>query len=111
MFKRLGIDIPLIESIKDLKTKNLDYNKEQVNKHLEDIRNYALNKIMQAMQVPKKEYSIDERMEEYSKKFMKNNIPWYKKSKLFYFVIIVPFVIPIKRLMADLENEYNRKNK
>ena len=111
LFKRLGIDIPLIESIKDLKTKNLDYNKEQVNKHLEDIRNYALNKIMQAMQVPKKEYSIDERMEEYSKKFMKNNIPWYKKSKLFYFVIIVPFVIPIKRLMADLENEYNRKNK
>lgn len=111
LFKRLGINIPLIESIEDLETANLDYDKEQVNKSLEDIRNFALEKIEQAMLAPKKEFTINGKMEEYNQKFIQGNIPWYKKNKLFYFCIIVPFVIPIKRLMTDLRNDFNRKNK
>ena len=50
LFKRTGIDIPIIETIEDLKNVNLNYDKEQVNKSLEDIRHFALEKIEQAMQ-------------------------------------------------------------
>ena len=70
-----------------------------------------MEKIEQAMLAPKKEFITDEKMEEYNQSFIKNSIPWYKKNKLFYFGIIIPFVIPVKRLMADLKNEFNRKNK
>lgn len=111
LFKRLGIDIPLIESVEDLKTANLDYDKEQVNKSLIDIRNFALDRIEKALLAPKKKYIKNPEMEKYNENFMKNSIPWYKRSKFFYFGIIIPFVIPIKKLMADLRNECNRNNK
>ena len=103
LFKRLGIETPLIESVEDLKTANLDYDKEQVNKSLEDIRNFALEKIEQAMLAPKKEYIIDEKMEEYNQKFIHENTPWYKKDKLFYFGVVVPFVIPVKSIINDIK--------
>lgn len=111
LFKRLGIDIPLIESVEDLKNAIFDYDKKQVNQALDDIRNYALEKIEKAMLSPKKEYEENTEMEKYNEHFLNNCTPWYKKNKLFYLGIIVPVVIPIKRLVADIKNEYNRKNK
>lgn len=111
LFKRLGIDIPLIESEEDLKNANLHYDKELVNKSLEDIRNHALDKIEKALVAPKKETPGNIKMIEYNEGFMKKNTPWYKKNKFFYYGVIVPFVIPIQRLMADIKNEYNKKNK
>ena len=42
-------------------------------------------------------------------KFIKNSTPWYKKNKLFYLGIIVPFVIPFIRIKRDLKTT-NAKN-
>lgn len=104
LFKRLGIQIPLIETVKDLQSADLSYNKDVVNKSLNDIREFALAKIQEYLLKPNKITIPNPAMEEYNRAFIKNNEVWYKKNRLFYFGIIVPFVIPIKRLWADLKN-------
>lgn len=104
LFKRLGIQIPLIETVKDLQSADLSYNKDVVNKSLNDIREFALAKIQEYLLKPNKIIIPNPEMEEYNRTFIKNNEVWYKKNRLFYFGIIVPFVIPIKRLWADLKN-------
>lgn len=104
LFKRLGIQIPLIETVKDLQSADLSYNKDVVNKLLNDIREFALAKIQEYLLKPNKITIPNPAMEEYNRAFIKNNEVWYKKNRLFYFGIIVPFVIPIKRLWADLKN-------
>ena len=104
LFKRLGIQIPLIETVKDLQSADLSYNKDVVNKSLNDIREFALAKIQEYLLKPNKITIPNPEMEEYNKTFIKNNEVWYKKNRLFYFGIIVPFVIPIKRLWADIKN-------
>lgn len=104
LFKRLGIQIPLIETVKDLQSADLSYNKDVVNKSLNDIREFALAKIQEYLLKPNKITIPNLAMEEYNRAFIKNNEVWYKKNRLFYFGIIVPFVIPIKRLWADLKN-------
>lgn len=104
LFKRLGIQIPLIETVKDLQSADLSYNKDVVNKSLNDIREFALAKIQEYLLKPNKITIPNPAMEEYNRAFIKNNEVWYKKNRLFYFGIIVPFVIPIKRLWADIKN-------
>lgn len=104
LFKRLGIRIPLIETIEDLKKADLSYNKDIVNKSLNDIREFALAKIQEYLLKPNKITIPNPEMEEYNRAFIKNNEVWYKKNRLFYFGIIAPFVIPIKRLWADIKN-------
>lgn len=104
LFKRLCIRIPLIETIEDLKKADLSYNKDIVNKSLNDIREFALAKIQEYLLKPNKITIPNPEMEEYNRAFIKNNEVWYKKNRLFYFGIIVPFVIPIKRLWADIKN-------
>ena len=104
LFKRLGIQIPLIETVKDLQSADLSYNKDVVNKSLNDIREFALAKIQEYLLKPQKITIPNPEMEEYNKNFIKNNEVWYKRNRLFYFGIIVPFVIPIKRLWADIKN-------
>lgn len=104
LFKRLGIQIPLIETVKDLQSTDLSYNKDVVNKSLNDIREFALAKIQEYLLKPNKIIIPNPAMEEYNKNFIKNNEVWYKKNRLFYFGIIVPFVIPIKRLWNDIKN-------
>ncbi len=111
LFKRLGIEIPLIESVEDIKIADFSYDKELVNNKLNDIRAFALARIEQVLLAPKKEHTENMEMEKYNKEFMKKYTPWYKKNKLFYYSFIVPFVIPIKKMMADIKNEHNRKNK
>lgn len=111
LFKKLGINIPFIESVEDIETANLNYDKERVNKSLCDIREYALDKIEKALLAPKKEYIENSEMEKYNKNFIVRTIPWYKKNKLFYIGVIIPFVIPIKKLMADMKNECKKNNK
>ena len=113
LFKRLGINIPLIENIEDLEKVSLDYDKNQVNNQLSNIREFALSKIEAALLKPKK---VTEEMMEQEKefqqlntKFIKNSTPWYKKNKLFYLGIIVPFVIPFIRIKRDLKTT-NAKN-
>lgn len=104
LFKRLGVQIPLIETVKDLQSADLSYNKDIVNKSLNDIREFALAKIQEYLLKPNKITIPNPEMEEYNRAFIKNNEVWYKKNRLFYFGIIVPFVIPIKRLWADIKN-------
>lgn len=104
LFKRLGIQIPLIETVKDLQSADLSYNKDVVNKSLNDIREFALAKIQEYLLKPNKMTISNPEMEKYNRAFIKNNEVWYKKNRLFYFGIIVPFVIPIKRLWADIKN-------
>lgn len=104
LFKRLGIQIPLIETVKDLQSADLSYNKDVVNKSLNDIREFALAKIQEYLLKPNKITIPNPAMEEYNRAFIKNNEVWYKKNRLFYFGIIVPFVIPIKRLLNDIKN-------
>jgi len=114
LFKKLGIDIPLIENVKELENTNLDYNKEQVNKELANIRELALSKIEFVLAKSK---IITDKMQEQEKEFQKLNKMylkksdiWYKKNKLFYLGIIVPFIIPFIRLKRDLKIR-NAKNK
>lgn len=104
LFKRLGIQIPLIETVKDLQSADLSYNKDVVNKSLNDIREFALAKIQEYLLKLNKIIIPNPAMEEYNKNFIKNNEVWYKRNRLFYFGIIVPFVIPIKRLWNDIKN-------
>lgn len=104
LFKRLGIQIPLIETVKDLQSADLSYNKDVVNKSLNNIREFALVKIQEYLLKPNKITIQNPEMEEYNRTFIKNNEVWYKKNRLFYFGVIVPFVIPIKRLWVDIKN-------
>ena len=105
IFKRLGINIPLIETVDDLQNYNFSYDKDIVNKNLNDIRNFAIDKIYEQLLKPKSKHIENKNMEEYNNEFLKQHSPWYKKSKLFYFGIIVPFVIPIKRII-----QYKKRN-
>lgn len=105
LFKRLGIQIPLIANVNELQNINLSYDKEIVNKNIENIRHYALEKIQEALEKPKKEIVNNAEMNLYNKCFIKKNEPWYKKNRLFYFLVIIPIVIPIKRVWANLKNE------
>ena len=106
LFKRLGIDIPLIESIEDLESVSLDYDKNQVNDQLSNIREFALSKIEEALLKPKvltkEEIEQEEKFQKLNQKFIKTLTPWYKKNKLFYYGIIIPFVIPFLMLKREL---------
>ena len=103
LFKRLGINIPLVENVEMLKNIDLDYNKEQVNNSIASIKIFALNKIEQAMLKPKRKVSCDEKIEKKNCYYIKNIIPWYKKNKLFYYGMIIPFVNPLVDILKYLE--------
>lgn len=103
LFKRLGINIPLIESVDELQNYNFSYDKKIVNKNLADIRNFAINKIYEQLLKPKNNQFENINMKNYNKEFIKKYTPWYKRNKLFYFGIIVPFVIPIKRIIQNIQ--------
>ena len=109
LFKRLGINIPLIENIEDLERVSLDYDKKQVNDQLSNIREFALSKIEEALLKPKvltnEQIEQEKVFQQLNIKFIKNSTPWYKKNKLFYLGIIVPFVIPFIRIKRDLKNK------
>ena len=106
LFKRLGINVPLIENVNDIETKVLDYNKEQVNKELFYIREFALSKIEEALLKQKvvtpEQIEQEKEFQKLNKKYLKNFDVWYKKNKLFYFGIIVPFVIPFLKIKKDI---------
>ena len=106
LFKRLGINVPLIENVNDVETKVLDYNKEQVNKELFNIREFALSKIEEALLKQKvvtpEQIEQEKEFQKLNKKYLKNFDVWYKKNKLFYFGIIVPFVIPFLKIKKDI---------
>ena len=104
LFNRLGIKIPLIETFEDLENADLSYNKDIVNRTLNDIRKYAVTNIQEHLLMPNNKIIQNVEMEKYNRNFIKNNEVWYKKNRLFYFGIIVPFVIPIKRLWIDIKN-------
>lgn len=104
LFKRLGIDIPLIEDVNELPQVDISYDRNIVNQSLDDIRRYALVKLQMSLDRPKKSSYFDSEMEKYNKSFIKNQELWYKRSRLFYLFIIIPIVIPIKRVWANLKN-------
>ena len=106
LFKRLGINIQLIENIEDLEKVSLDYDKKQVNDQLSNIREFALSKIEEALLKPKvltnEQIEEEKEFKKLNKKFIENSTPWYKRNKLFYFGIIIPFVIPFLKLKRDI---------
>ena len=105
LFKRLGINIPMIENIKELNDATLMYDIEKVNTNLKDIRNFAILKIEENLIKPKNENNINIEMEKYNSEFIQKMTPWYKKNKLFYFLIIIPFVIPFIKVARNLKNK------
>ena len=102
LFKRMGIDLPLIENLNDIETAKFDYDKFLVNKNLDNIRNFALEKIEKEMLAPKKEHVQNKAMEKYNSTFIDKTTIWYKKNRLLYMGFIVPVVIPVKRILQDL---------
>ena len=106
LFNKLGINIPLIESVDDLEKVSLDYDKNQVNDQLSNIREIALSKIEQALFNPKvinnEQIEQEKEFQQLNQKFIKKLTPWYKKNKLFYYGVIIPFVIPFLKLKSDL---------
>lgn len=105
LFKRLGIQIQMVENIEELKNISLTYDIEQVNTKLNDIRNFAISKLKENLIKSKKKNEIDCKMKKYNFDFVKKTIPWYKKNKNFYCFIIVPFIIPFIKLIRT----FNRK--
>lgn len=104
LFNRLGINIPLIEDINDLETINFNYDKDAVNQSLTDIRNYALEKIQISLDKPIKNVTPNFEMDNFNKNYIKNNEKWYKRNRIFYFFVIVPIVIPVKKIWANIKN-------
>lgn len=105
LFKRLKIDIPLIESVKDIENIDFSYDKNTLNNSLENLREYALEKIQENLDKTNKEIKPTIEMEKFNKNFLKNKDEWYKKNRLFYFLVIRFIVVPIKRLWIDLNHE------
>lgn len=103
LFRRLGIQIPLIETVDDLTDNILTYNKAQVNVVLEDIKAFALERIRQEMFATKKNIISNKEMEIYNQEFIKNNTTWYRKNKLFYYVVIRTIIFPLKMFLNDLK--------
>lgn len=113
LFHKLGINIPLIESVNELNNLNLNYDKIIVNKNLLNIKNFALEKIENALlqEKIKKDNDVYTELEfqKLNKKYLSQTDLWYKKNRLFYFGIIILFVLPLIKLKKDLKNK-NAKN-
>ena len=103
LFKRLGINIPLVETVDDLTDNTLTYDKVQVNAALEEIKAFALERISQEMYATKKNINSNKEMETYNQEFIKNNTVWYRKNKLFYYAVIRTIIFPLKMLLSDLK--------
>ncbi len=97
LFKRLGIDILMVETADDIKNFECIYDTEIVNNNIENIKEYALEKIEENLLKPKTEKTENIQMSEYNKRFIYQNIPWYQKNKLFYYSLIRRFISPIKK--------------
>ena len=73
---------------------------------MSNIRKFALSKIEEALLKPKvltkEQIEQEEKFQKLNQKFIKTLTPWYKKNKLFYYGIIIPFVIPFLMLKRDL---------
>lgn len=110
LFKRLGITIPIIENARDFKNTTLTYDIERVNTKLKDIRDFAVSKIEKILIEPKKETIMDNETEKYNFDFMQKITPWYKRNKLFYFSIIIPFVIPFIKVTRNMKNRNAKYN-
>lgn len=102
LFEFLGINIPLIESIEDLIYADLFYDINNINVKLENIKDSALNTIYNQLLIQKKENSINYKMEEYNNNFLIKTTRWYKKNKIFYIGIILPFINIIKHFQKKL---------
>lgn len=102
LFKKLGISIPLIDSVYDLQNSKLSYDVQKVNEQLAEIRKFAVLKISENLLKPKQNLLFDDEMMSYNNNFIKQNIPWYKKNKIFYFCIVVPVVNPIIKIFKNL---------
>lgn len=107
LFKKLGIDIPLIENVENIEHLDLNYNKKQVNKELVNIRKFALCKIEAVLLKPKicstETLNKEINFQLINKIYLKHFDEWYKKNKTFYCLIIVPFVIPFRRLIRTFK--------
>lgn len=103
LFKRLGIDRKLIESVDDLKEYDLNYDFETVNNSIKDIKEFALKNIIASMSKQKQDVQIEEekKFSDSNKKYISDVDVWYKKNKLFYYAIIKGIVVPIRRLISD----------
>lgn len=99
LFSQLGINIPLIESINDLKNFDLMYDKTKVNNEIDKIRNFAILKIHEKLSEQKQDIQINLAMQNYNREFMKNNIAWYKRNSFLYFNFVVPFIF-IKMIIS-----------
>lgn len=101
LFNRFGIDIPLIECVEDLT--DLSYDKNLVNKTLEDIKTFAITQMRLNLEKEKCLDFENAEMDKYNSEFIKSSESWYKKNKLFYYVIIKGIVVPIRRLISDFK--------
>ena len=105
LFKRLGIDRKLIESVDDLKEYDLNYDFETVNNSIKDIKEFALKNIIASMSKQKQDVQIEEekKFSNLNKKHISDVDVWYKKNKLFYYAIIKGIVVPMRRLISDFK--------
>ena len=105
LFKRLGIDRKLIESVDDLKEYDLNYDFETVNNSIKEISDFALKNIIESMDKQKQDVQIEEekKFSDSNKKYISDVDVWYKKNKLFYYAIIKGIVVPMRRLISDFK--------
>lgn len=106
LFNCLDINIPMITNIKDIENFEFSYDYEAVNKKINNIRYYALEKISENLAKPKTEKKEQTKMEKYNELFLISQIPWYQKNRIFYYGFIKLFVSPIKRIIRFLRKPF-----
>lgn len=104
LFKRLGVDIPLMSSAKDLDGYDFEYDKDKVNSSIKDIRDFANNKLAENLSKPKNNESAVPDITEMNKTFVKIYTPWYKRIGIFYTLFIIPIVIPVQRIIHNIRS-------
>lgn len=101
LFNKLGINVKLTETLDDIKENEESLDFQKVNENIKTIREFAQTKLMEILYRENKKNKDTVFFTQINKKYFPYSDYWYKKSKIFYYTIILSIILPIKRYLND----------
>lgn len=101
LFNKLGINVKLVEKVEDIEENMQTSDFQIVNENIDKIRNFAQTKLKEIFALENKKNKDTDSFIQMNREYFALSDLWYKKSKVFYFTVIVPIVLPIKRYLHD----------